>query len=58
MTSGNCQSGEHTHCAGVLKFADPEDGTQDITYSCDCGCHSGSKQDHGLDLAIDITGRD
>jgi hypothetical protein len=39
LQSRNCQDKEHQHCNGVLKFADPDDSTLDVSYPCECACH-------------------
>ena len=39
MISTNCVAGEHKHCGGILKFADPTDDMLDVAYPCDCACH-------------------
>lgn len=39
MFTNNCQSGEHIHCGGQLKFADPADDTLDVSFPCECICH-------------------
>ena len=39
MIGRNCIDREHSHCSGVVKFADPADGLLDVSVRCECACH-------------------
>ncbi len=41
----SCAAGEHAHCSGTLKYADPADGTVDVSIPCACPCHATDRPD-------------